>query len=155
MRSLVAISTTSHPIFAEELHARFAYWREKGIDGLSVRIDRETNPELHHDWILYEVQESNLWCLGRWMTDEASDIDEPLIEWATERFGAVAAPEIARIARLCDPVIAEALTVCGEPFGDTRQVAPEYAACFPFVKNLQLLIVGLKQKTTKTLSLAG
>ena len=74
--------------FAEELHQRFAYWQEKGVDGLSVRVDRGWHAYTHHDCILHQVQESNLWCLGQWMTGAAQDIDTPLIAWATARFGA-------------------------------------------------------------------
>ena len=110
--------------FAEELHKRWKFWEEAGVDGLSVRIDRGWNAYRHHDCILYEVQESNLWCLGQWMTGAANDIDTPLKAWASERFGADVADELAKVARLCDPVVQEMLTVCNEPFGDTRRLQP-------------------------------
>ena len=119
--------------FAEELHQRFDYWQEQGVDGLSVRVDRGWHAYTHHDCILHEVQESNLWCLGQWMTGaDMTDIDTPLQAWATERFGAeCVAPTMAKIARLCDAVVKEALTVCGEPFGDTRRPAPALRSMVP------------------------
>ncbi len=117
--------------FAEELHKRFAYWKERGVDGLSIRIDRGWRAYHHHDCILHEVQESNLWCLGHWMTGTADDIDSPLVAWATERFGPDAAPEMAHIARLCDNVVREMLTVCNEPFGDTRRLQPALRSMVP------------------------
>jgi len=117
--------------FASELHARFQYWVEQGVDGLSVRIDRGWRPWLHHDNILHEVQESNLWCLGMWMTGAATDTTKPLEAWATARFGATASEHITEIAKLCDPVVKEALTVCGEPFGDTRRIMPALRSMLP------------------------
>jgi len=117
--------------FAEELHKRFTYWEQQGVEGLSVRIDRGWRAYHHHDCILYEVQESNLWCLGHWMTGEADDINTPLEAWAAERFGSEAAPEMAKIARLCDNVVRESLTVCGEPFGDTRRPQPALRSMVP------------------------
>lgn len=117
--------------FAEELHKRFAFWKEQGVDGISVRIDRGWRAYHHHDCILHEVQESNLWCLGQWMTGVAEDIDIPLVAWATERFGSEVAEEMAAIARLCDNVTRESLTVCNEPFGDTRRPQPAYRSLVP------------------------
>lgn len=121
--------------FADELRARWDVWQAKGIDGLSVRIDRGWRAYHHHDCILNEVQEANLWCLGRWMTGSDTSVEGPLREWAAARFGVAvasdAAGELASIARLCDPVIAEALTVCGEPFGDTRRLQPALRSMVP------------------------
>jgi len=117
--------------FAEELHQRFAYWRAQGVDGLSVRIDRGWRAYHHHDCVLDQVQESNLWCLGMWASGQADDIDAPLIEWASDRFGPCVATQLAAIARLCDRVVKEALTVCGEPFGDTRRIQPAMRSMMP------------------------
>lgn len=121
--------------FVEELHKRWQDWTAGGVDGLSVRIDRGWKAYHHHDCILHEVQESNLWALGMWMTGEADDIDTPLRAWATERFGADVANEMAAIARLCDPVVQEMLTVCGEPFGDTRRLQPALRSMVPPKEN--------------------
>jgi hypothetical protein len=121
--------------FADELRKRWDFWQEQGVDGLSVRIDRGWKAYHHHDCILDEVQEANLWCLGRWMTGSDSGVEGPLREWAAARFGVAAdshaAGELAAIARLCDPVVAEALTVCGEPFGDTRRPQPALRSMVP------------------------
>ncbi|MFW6061388.1 MAG: hypothetical protein ACOC93_01130 [Planctomycetota bacterium] len=117
--------------FADELHERFAYWGEQSVAGLSVRIDRGWQPWLHHHNVLHEVQEANLWCVGMWASGEADDVETPLIGWASERFGPQAAPEMAAIARLCDPVVKEAMTVCGEPFGDTRRNQPALRSMRP------------------------
>jgi hypothetical protein len=121
--------------FVEELHERFAFWKAQGVDGLSVRIDRGWNTWRHHDQVLYQVQESNLWALGMWAAGTATDIETPLSAWAAERFGVApeseTAGELASIARLCDPVVKEALTVCGEPFGDTRRVLPGQRSLLP------------------------
>lgn len=121
--------------FAEELRQRWDFWTANGVDGLSVRIDRGWRAYHHHDCILNEVQESNLWCLGRWMTGASDSIDEPLREWAAARFAVAsdshAAGELAAIARACDRVVAEMLTVCGEPFGDTRRPYPALRSMLP------------------------
>jgi len=117
--------------FAEELHKRLAFWQEQGVDGVSVRIDRGWRAYHHHDCILHEVQESNLWCLGYWMCGKADDIDTPLKAWATERFSVEVADEMAAIARLCDNVVREGLTVCNEPLGDTRRPQPALRSLLP------------------------
>ena len=121
--------------FAEELFKRWAFWEEQGVDGLSVRIDRGWKAYHHHDCILNEVQEANLWCLGQWMTGTATDIDGPLRDWAAQRFDLPAdsheAGELAAIARACDAVVAEMFTVCNEPFGDTRRPYPALRSMLP------------------------
>ena len=114
--------------FAEELHRQFAFWQENGVDGVSVRIDRGWNAFHHHDCIRHEIQEANLWCLGAWTTGAATDMDSPLRAWAAESFAvpveSETAGELAAIARCCDEVVREGLTVCGEPLGDTRRRQP-------------------------------
>ncbi len=117
--------------FADELQGRFAYWREQGVAGLSVRVDRGWRPWVHHENVLHEVQESNLWCLGYWATGRCDDVETPLRDWAAERFGESVAEEVGQIARLCDPVVKEALTVCGEPLGDTRRLMPAQRSMLP------------------------
>lgn len=121
--------------FGEELHRHWSFWQEQGVDGLSVRIDRGWRAYHHHDCILHEVQEANLWCLGQWMTGVAVDIDAPLRAWAAARFDVPAdgrvAGELAAIARHCDRVVAEMLTVCKEPFGDTRRPYPALRSMLP------------------------
>ena len=121
--------------FAEELRARWDFWKEKNVEGLSIRIDRGWRAYHHHDCILDEVQESNLWCLGQWMSGKADDIDTPLRDWAAAKFNLDAqgpeAGELAAVARLCDKVVAEMFTVCGEPFGDTRRPWPALRSVLP------------------------
>jgi hypothetical protein len=66
-----------------------------------------------------------------WASGQCDDIHTPLHAWATERFGEGVAEHIAGIARLCDRVVKESLTACGEPFGDTRRVMPAMRSMLP------------------------
>lgn len=118
--------------FTELLAERFGRWTDRGVDGISVRVNWHNNewvggrnrPYWAHQYKLTrEPQEANLWALG-YLATGRGDVDDAWSDYGTERFGPAAAEAVERAFRPTGEVVAEALCVGRETFGDTRQQIP-------------------------------
>lgn len=100
--------------FTELLEKQLKYAKAKGCDGISVRVDRFGH------WVRGEPQEVNLWVLGYWASGRSFDVDEIWREYAIATFGENAAPAMIEALQPTGEVIAEAICVERETFGDPR-----------------------------------
>lgn len=110
--------------FTNLLEKQFAYWKEKKCQGISVRVDRGWKPWEYQCTVLHQAQEVNLWALGYLSTGKPGGVDEAWMDYAFKYFGHEAAAVMIEVLRSTGDVIAEALCVEHETFGDTRQKIP-------------------------------
>lgn len=108
--------------FTDILYRQYNSWREKGCDGISVRVDRGWQPEVYQNVVLNEAQEVNLWFLGYISTDR--DPDKAWWDYACNTFGKKCAAVMIEALKTTGEVIAEGLCVERETFGDTRDKVP-------------------------------
>lgn len=114
--------------FTEELADRFKHWQSQGINGIVVRVNRLTRTS--HNSIHGELMEANLWALGYWMMGK--DEDSAWRDYIRHRFGAQVNVDSLKMAlKPTGKVVAEALCVGRETFGDTRQAVPAYLTMNP------------------------
>ena len=88
---------------------------KQNISGICVRVDRDD------DNVLEQPNEVNLWTLGMLADGATDDLDEIWNAWATNRFGAAAAPGVIAALKPTGDVVAEMLSIGPFSFGDTRQ----------------------------------
>jgi hypothetical protein len=100
--------------FTDVLEEQVKYAREKHCDGISVRIDRFGH------WVRGNPQEANLWFLGYWASGKSFDSEQIWKEYAAAAFGKKSAPAMIEALRPTGKVIAEAICVERETFGDPR-----------------------------------
>ena len=104
--------------FTDILQSQLKYAAARGVKGIAVRFNR-------FDHSAYgQAQEANLWFSGYWASGKSLD---PLVAWkdyATATFGAKAAPVMIEALKPTGQVIAEALCVQRETFGDARALVP-------------------------------
>ena len=104
--------------FTDILESQLKYAAAHGVKGIAVRFDR-----LGHT-AYGQAQEANLWFMGYWASGKSPD---PMVAWkdyATATFGAKAAPIMIEALKPTGQVIAEALCVERETFGDARALVP-------------------------------
>lgn len=107
---------------ADDLAVRCAHWRRQGVAGLVVRVDRRWREHQHSAF--GQVQEANLWALGRWALGEDSRVGEVLHDFAAHHYGEAVADSVAQAIRTTGAVVAEAQCVLTETLGDTRTPVP-------------------------------
>jgi hypothetical protein len=100
------------------LQRQFDYGIAHGIDGICVRVDRDDNT------VLNGPNEVNLWALGMFADGATDKVDDVWNAWATNRYGAAAAPGVIRALRPTGDVVAEMLDLGPFTFGDTRKFPP-------------------------------
>jgi hypothetical protein len=98
----------------ELLKRQFDYGVSRGMSGICVRVDRDD------DSVLHEPNEVNLWALGMLAAGATDDVDEVWNAWATNRFGAAAAPGVVRALKPAGEVVSEMLSIGPFAYGDTR-----------------------------------
>ncbi len=108
---------------------RFAPLKRMGLRGLTLRSNRGWDINKNYQGTIYgEVQETHLWAYAAWMQEELEGEDavvEPIRRWAAYTFGDDAPiDELVQVFRPTGEVMAEALYVGFEPFGDTRNPVP-------------------------------
>jgi hypothetical protein len=100
------------------LKRQFDYGIAHHISGICVRVDREDSS------VLDEPNEVNLWTLGMLASGASNNLDDIWSAWATNRFGAAAAPGVIRALKPSGDVVAEMLSIGPFEFGDTRKFPP-------------------------------
>jgi hypothetical protein len=100
------------------LKRQFDYGVQHNISGICVRVDRDDNT------VLNEPNEVNLWTLGMLADGATDNLDEIWGAWASNRFGAAAAPGVVRALKPAGDVVAELLSLGPFSFGDTRKFPP-------------------------------
>ena len=107
--------------FTETLAAQFDRWRAAGCEGVSVRADRAWEPwREHQTTVLDQAQEANLWTLGYLAAGRSDSLDEIWREFTRYQFGESAAAAMEEALRPTGEVVAEALYVESEPFGEQK-----------------------------------
>ncbi len=110
--------------FTPLLERRFRHWEERGISGLSVRVDRGWKPWIRQATVLGEAQEANLWMLGLRASGRVSGPDEAWDAYTQSVFGERAAAQMKAALMTTGAVVAESLCVGRETFGNGRQRIP-------------------------------
>jgi hypothetical protein len=100
------------------LKRQFDYGIAHNISGICVRVDRDDTS------VLDEPNEVNLWTLGMLASGASNNLDDIWSAWATNRYGAAAAPGVIRALKPTSDVVAEALSIGPFEFGDTRAFPP-------------------------------
>lgn len=108
--------------FTDVLSSQYKRWIEAGCSGISVRVDRGWVPWEYQHCVQGQPHEANLWVLG-YLCQGRSE-DEAWHNYTTHVFGAEAAPAMEAALRPAGDVVAEALYVLDEPFGDYRSANP-------------------------------
>lgn len=101
-------------ILADRMNHAF----EKGVEGISVRVER------HGPHCFGHPNEVNLWLLGLRSSGRVTDEDAVWRRYAAETFGEQAAPAMTRALRPTGQVNAEAFSVGRETFGNCRGSRP-------------------------------
>jgi hypothetical protein len=100
------------------LKRQFDYGIKHNISGICVRVDRDDNT------VLNEPNEVNLWAMGMFADGATDKVDDVWNAWATNRYGAAAAPGVIRALKPAADVVAELLSLGPFAFGDTRRFPP-------------------------------
>jgi hypothetical protein len=100
------------------LKRQFDYGIAHNISGICVRVDRDDSS------VLDEPNEVNLWTLGMLASGASNNLDDIWSAWATNRYGAAAAPGVIRALKPSGDVVAELLSIGPFEFGDTRAFPP-------------------------------
>jgi hypothetical protein len=100
------------------LKRQFDYGMEHGVSGICLRVDRDDST------ILNEPNEVNLWTMGMLAGGVTDNLDDVWNAWATNRFGAAAAPGVISALKPAGDVVSELLSVGPFSFGDTRKFPP-------------------------------
>ncbi len=107
--------------FTEILAGRFERWCEAGCEGVSVRVDRAWEPwKEPQTTVLDQAQEANLWTLGYLASGRSDSLQEIWQDYTTTQFGEAAAGTMQEALRPTGEVVAEALYVESEPFGEQK-----------------------------------
>ncbi len=104
--------------FTDVLKRQLDYARKNNCDGFAVRADRY-GPSCYG-----QAQEANLWFLGLYGSGRCDDEQKIWQRYATELFGAKAAPAMIEALYPSGDVVAEAICVEQESFGYSRDVIP-------------------------------
>ncbi|MFW6132339.1 MAG: hypothetical protein ACOC8F_00475 [Planctomycetota bacterium] len=124
---------------ADDLMQRHRTWLEKGVDGVSVRVNRWAGGDSNSAFD--SLQESNLWVLAPLAAGRATTLEAGLSAYAEDRFGTAAAPAAAAALRTSGAVNMEALCVERETFGDPRSAVPAGSTL-----DLPARIAGLRER---------
>ncbi|MEM6333233.1 MAG: hypothetical protein AAF823_07845 [Planctomycetota bacterium] len=112
----------------DTLQRRHASLEALGVRGVTLRCNRGWDPAVNYQGSIFgEVQESHLWGYASWLDGSAGGdrVIDPLRRWAASTFGEDAPlEELAGVFRPTGEVLAEALLVGFEPFGDLRSGVP-------------------------------
>jgi hypothetical protein len=100
------------------LKRQFDYGVQHHISGICVRVDRDDNT------VLDEPNEVNLWTLAMLADGATDNVDDVWNAWASNRYGADAAPGVIRALKPAGDVVAELLSLGPFAFGDTRRFPP-------------------------------
>ncbi len=118
--------------FTETLAAQFRRWQQAGCQGVSVRVDRAWEPwKEQQTTVLNQAQEANLWVLGYLAGARSSSLDDIWHAFTATQFGEKAAAVMERVLRPTGFVVAEALYVEAEPFGEQKY---DYSHSFALLK---------------------
>ncbi len=116
--------------FTANLERRFEYWREQGVDGISVRVSRDPRPgawweplQFAHN-VYAEPNEVNLWALGYMALGKADPVEQAWIDFTHTYFNDSIADRVISILEPQGAILAEALNTGAQPFGCGRLLIP-------------------------------
>ena len=116
--------------FTDNLASRFNYWKDQGIDGISVRVTREPRPGAWWEPLIFphsiyaEPNEVNLWALGYLATGKKNAVDKAWEDFVKFYFGENHTNKIINILRPQGNILSAALNVGTSPFGCLRLKIP-------------------------------
>lgn len=114
--------------FTKDLQNRYNHWKAMGIDGVVVRVNRLTKES--DNSINGELMEVNLWVLGYWLNGKSEDT--AWYDYLRKRFGEDVDTDKLKLAlQKTGSIVATALCVEKETFGDTRQSIPAKLTMHP------------------------
>lgn len=107
---------------APDIAVRQQKWLRKGIEGVSVRVNRFGDGDSNSAFDSF--QECNLWALMPFTLGVECSVEERLHDYAEAKFGKDAAPVVAEALWNTGEVNMEALYVENMTFGDPRETIP-------------------------------
>jgi len=116
--------------FTRNLQRRFNYWRDHGVDGISVRVSREPRPgawweplKFAHN-VYAEPNEVNLWALGYMALGKVDPVASAWHDFTHRYFNDSVAERMIAILEPQGEILAEALNTGTQPFGCGRLLIP-------------------------------
>ncbi|MFW5758418.1 MAG: hypothetical protein ACOCYO_07040 [Bacteroidota bacterium] len=116
--------------YTDDYFERYMYWLENEADGINIRVSRHPQegawwePLKFRHLVYAQPNEVIIWTLGYLAAGYSTDIDKPWKDFCEYYFNEQVATEMEKILRVQGEMVAEALNVLKEPFGNGRLQIP-------------------------------